>query len=143
MPTIMNIQHTTLYHEPVLAPDWHNKAQTWSDIMDDEDMSFVLQLYASNLKMSTASFVKQKKARIYSFWTPGNLPISKILEWQLPTDDMDVQDAKRYIKHEKEVHGHKFDYSEDLNDSDETNDQNPVNLNATIQDEAVEADDSD
>jgi hypothetical protein len=134
VPSMMNIEEITLYNDPVLDTDWYHKVPTWSDIIDEPDMSFVLTSYASAVKMSTASFVKQKKARIYSFWTPGNLPISKMLEWQLPTDDMSVEDAKRYLKYEKEVHGHEFDYS---NDSDDSNDQKPVDLHDTIQDEAT------
>jgi hypothetical protein len=138
VPSIMNIEETTLYKDPVLATDWYHKVKTWSELMNDEDMTFVLNSYASAKRMSPATFVKGSKARIYSFWTPGNLPISKILEWQLPTDDMDVEDKKRFLKYEKEVHGNEFDYS----DEDETHDQSPVDLEASIQDEAAHAEGS-
>ena len=143
VPSMMNIEEMTLYNDPVLATDWYHKVKTWSELMDDSDMTFVLNSYANVLRISPATFVKQKKARIYSFWTPGSLPVSKMLEWQLAGDDMDVSDAKRYLKHEKELHGHEFDYSDDVIESDESNDQNPLDLHATIQDEAVEPADSD
>jgi hypothetical protein len=139
VPSMMNIEEITLYNDPVLDTDWYHKVQTWSDIIDDADMSFVLNSYASAAKMSTASFVKQKKARIYSFWTPGDLPISKMLEFQLSPDDMSVEDTKRYLKYEKEVQTQELDLS---NDSDDSNEQKPVDLNDTIQDEATPVNDT-
>jgi hypothetical protein len=141
VPSLMNLTKNKLKEDPVLGPDWYIRVPTWSDIMDDDDMDYVIKSCAYNCEppIPVQGFLKEKKACIYSFWSAGNLPFDKIIIWEFQLNHLDPVDAHRWIDNQRDTFGKEYH----INGMEEFENDNPVNLNnvqAAIQDEADNSD---
>jgi hypothetical protein len=141
VPSLMNLTENKLHVDPVLAPDWYVKVPKWSDIMDDEDIDYVIKSCAFNCDppIPVQGFVKEKRARIYSFWSVGSIPLPKIMNWELQLNHLDPADARRWIQNQKDTFGN--DYH--INGIEEFEEVYPLtqnNVQAAIHEEATNSD---
>jgi hypothetical protein len=138
VPSLMNLSEFKLKQDPVLAPDWYNRRSYWSDIIDDEDAGYVLRAAATNIGTTVVRYLKEKKARIYSFWETGSVPMHRIIEWQFEINQLHVDDARRWIDQQRVMYGPTYHINgiENFELDDNDSDPNPNEIEAAIQQEA-------
>jgi hypothetical protein len=105
VPSLMNLTEFKLHADPVLARHWYTRLPYWSDIIDEEDIGYVLGAAAALHDTTVRAYVRWTKARIYSFWKTGMVPMYRIVEWQLEISHLDPDDAGRWVRQQRMMYG--------------------------------------
>ena len=142
VPSLMNLTEFKLQEDPDLARNWYNRRSYWSDIIDDDDAGYVLQAAATNIGTTVVRYLKEKKARIYSFWETGSVPMHRIIEWQFQVNHLHAADAKRWISQQRDMYGpnHQINGIEILELDDNDSAANHNEIEAPIEQEVIYVD---